>query len=518
MYATLLGVLAGCGGGADYTLSLSPVVAVPQEPFGGVDRLDLVLRGADGEETRVTLGEPLSGDTPSVGGLPALKDTRIAVEGYFGDELVMRGLTEPLTASHGKVATDVFVAETENAAWFDEFPDGIYHPMVAALGGGRFWVGGGMATKALSGLPEKGQSSTWELTLAPPEDGLGFVETGTLPSYVDADGTSQEERAYAGFTPLSVAGSDQGAWLVTGGATANPYLHGGQSTSAASLFDPTTGDWEDLPELSDPRCLHLAVENAIGNVVIWGGWGEASGRSITIMRTMEFYDRESRSFNVVDGTATIGFLGAAAADLGTDGTLLCGGYDYSGESDWATHTECVRVPIDGSTMESASDLPESLAGSAMLTLDDGRILLTGGVSMATAGADGDPVPARSNAWLYNPSTSTWGSLSASMTVARTGHKMALLADGRVLIAGGAQSFAPSLYPDDPVSCLEVYDPESGRFEAINDCTEADDSAGLPSRSWDPDVVVDPDYGALIVGGIAADGTAVGAVSLFVPGN
>ena len=215
MYATMLGLLTGCGGGADYTLSLTPVVAVPQTPFEGADDLELVLIGEDGEETRVSLGTPSSGETPSIGDLPALHDTRIAVEGWFGDEMVMRGLTEPLNAVHGKVSTDVFVAETENAAWFSDFPDGMYHPMLATLGGGRFWLGGGMANKALSGLPEKGQSATYELTLAPPEDGLGFVETGTLPTYVDADDTNQEERAYAGFTPLTVAGSDEGRILVT---------------------------------------------------------------------------------------------------------------------------------------------------------------------------------------------------------------------------------------------------------------------------------------------------------------
>ena len=264
--------------------------------------------------------------------------------------------------------------------------------------------------------------------------------------------------------------------------------------------------------------LHLAIENAVGNVVIWGGWGEYSRGSIAILRTMEFYDREARTFNVVDGTATVGFLDAAAADLGTDGTLICGGYDFPDNDSWQTSSACNRVPIDGSSIESAGELPASLSGAAMATLQDGRILLTGGVSMAKAGPEADPVSARSDAWLYNPSTSSWGSLSASMTVARVGHRMAVLPDGRVLIAGGAGSFTPSVYPTDPLSCLEVYDPSTGRFEAINDCTEDDDSAGLSTRSWDPVLAVDPDYGVLVVGGVGVDGGAVGGVSLFVPGG
>jgi hypothetical protein len=104
-----------------------------------------------------------------------------------------------------------------------------------------------------------------------------------------------------------------------------------------------------------------------------------------------------------------------------------------------------------------------------------------------------------------------------MNMARAGHKMVLLADGRVLIVGGAESYNDTGGAANPVSCLELYDPTDGTFGIVDGCTTSDDSGGLPGRAYRPQVAYDPDYGALIVGGLGADGSAQSAVSLFVPG-
>lgn len=511
--------LTGCtgAGGADYTLHLTPVVASPQSPLEGLDRIDLVLTPAEGDPVRVPLDAPTSGGTPEVTGLPELVDTRIAVEGYRDGDLVLRGLTEPLTASSGEVEATVFVASTETTAWLGPLTEGLYLPLLAPLGGGRFWLAGG-AGNGRSNEPSKEQDAAYVLTLAPPDDGLAFQAIGTLPAYDDADGVSTTARMGATATVLTAAGDSQGMVLVTGGASANPMSYDGQATQAASLYDPETDTWEHLPTaqgLGTPRVRHLAIENLLGGVVVWGGFGESSGTSISLPSTVEFYDRVSGRFTESFDGGGLGQLDAMAADLGADGTLLCGGSDINGAT-WTSSDTCIRVQLDGSGVTEFQRLPSGLTGAAAVTLADGRVLVTGGASTA-GGADTDAdVDALASAWLYNPTTEQWGSLAASMRVARVGHRMVLLADGRVLVVGGAQTYNLVMPAADAVSCLEIYDPTGGTFTSVDDCDASDDAGGLVGRAQQPQVAYDPDYGVLIVGGLSAEGSAQNGVSLFVP--
>jgi hypothetical protein len=521
MLWTVSSLLVGCaggGGGADYTLHLSPVVASPQAPFEGLDRIDLVLTPEVGEALRVSLGAPSSGSTPEVTGLPALDATRIAVEGYRDGERVMRGLTEPITAETGDVEASVFVATTETAAWMSAVADGVYLPLLMPLGGGRFWLGGGVENNR-SGSPSKGRDDVLTLTLAPPDDGLMLVDAGTLPLYDDDAKPSTDpvtERMGATVTALTVAGTDEGKFLVTGGGRAGAFDTNGDVSASTSLYDPATDTWEDLPaagKLKEARSEHIALENLLGNVVVWGGFGS----ELYLPNTPEYYDAASRSFTELDVAVGLGFLDSTIADLGTDGTLLCGGAAISG-AEWTSSTTCVRVRLDGSGLDTFEDLPAGLAGAAMITLADGRILLTGGATAANAVQNGDSVAARASAWLYTPNTGHWGALSSSMTLARAGHRMVLLADGRVLIIGGASSYNLSIPPTDALSCVELYDPTDGSFSAVDGCDETDDAGGMPGRAYKPQVAYDPDYGVLIAGGLGADGSAQGGVSLFVPGE
>ncbi len=517
MLRLVMGVLAGCtgdGGGADYTLHLTPVTSSAQNPFEGLDRIDLVLTPASGEPLRVTLGAPTSGSTPEVTGLPPLEETRITVEGYRDGLLAMRGLTEPLTASSGTVEAEVFVARTDASAWMEPLAEGLHLPLVAPLGNGRFWIGGGV-TNNRGGEPRKGNDLTQVLSLAPPAEGLAFTTSGALPTYTDADGVEQTARMGATFTPLTVAGADQGKLLVTGGSSTHPFLYDGQTTKNVALFDPATESWEPVEsELGEFRSLHVAIENLLGHVVVWGGLGLVDFDGVELPNVVEFYDRDARTITEV-GQSNLGHLSATAADLGSDGSLLCGGARLGG-SGWTSSTTCSRVPIDGGSVESFTDLPAGLAGAAMLTLDDGRVLLTGGATASTTVDSATYVAARTSAWLYNPETGQWGSLSSSMAVARAGHRMVALADGRVLVIGGAETYNPFFPPPDPVSCIEIYDPDDGSFTSVDDCDASDDAGGLPNRAYEPQVAYDPDYGVLVVGGLAADGSAATGVSLFVP--
>ena len=77
------------------------------------------------------------------------------------------------------------------------------------------------------------------------------------------------------------------------------------------------------------------------------------------------------------------------------------------------------------------------AGETATLLHDGRVLFAGGYNCAPAGADG----IWASAELYDPATGTF-SPTGSMAAPRQQHTATLLADGRVLIAGGLSGPGP----------------------------------------------------------------------------
>jgi N-acetylneuraminic acid mutarotase len=98
-------------------------------------------------------------------------------------------------------------------------------------------------------------------------------------------------------------------------------------------------------------------------------------------------------------------------------------------------------------------------------LADGRVLVAGGsdalgVSLASAEA-------------YDPSTGSWTAVG-SMTETRGGHTATVLPDGRVLLAGGEQcgeTYWTSSPDCDQLASAELYDPRTGSWTPTGTMTE-----------------------------------------------
>lgn len=118
------------------------------------------------------------------------------------------------------------------------------------------------------------------------------------------------------------------------------------------------------------------------------------------------------------------------------------------------------------TFVPTGDMTTARSGHTATLLANGTVLIVGGAREATAE-------------LYDPSTATFAP-TGGMTVARVGHTATLLSDGKVLIAGGWC-----------LSSAELYDPATGTFAATGSMIE--DQAGHAATLL-------PNGKVLIVGG------------------
>ena len=94
--------------------------------------------------------------------------------------------------------------------------------------------------------------------------------------------------------------------------------------------------------------------------------------------------------------------------------------------------------------------PQPVAGQAAVRLDDGRVLVAGGVLLP-----GGHENLRA-AELYNPTAQSW-TAAAPMAVARYHASLTLLPDGRALVAGGQDTDQTA------TATAEVYDPAANRW-------------------------------------------------------
>jgi len=148
-----------------------------------------------------------------------------------------------------------------------------------------------------------------------------------------------------------------------------------------------------------------------------------------------------------------------AVVVGSDNVCTPGGaWDESAAAE-------VLNPAAG-TWSATGSLSAPRDGFVALTLDDGRVLVTGGMTSAEP-AEG-VFGAYSSTKLYDPGTGTW-SATGLMEVARYAPAAALLHDGTVLVAGG--TYIDSSTQRDLASA-EIYDPESGSWSRTGDLAAA----------------------------------------------
>ena len=238
--------------------------------------------------------------------------------------------------------------------------------------------------------------------------------------------------------------------------------------TSAQVFDPATGTWSAVVNMSQARSKHTATLLPSGQVLMVGG---IDPRIVDGLRGIIDPGKPLSSAEIYDdgvGTWTSQAYGSDAPAFTTattlpDGRVLLADatqivvYDPSngartttavaGLGKTSTLLPSGKVLLLGtvarlydSALGSLASLPlppTATVGRAVL-LADGRVLVVGG-----AGADLFDPAANAGAGGFTP--------IAAMATPRTGHTATLLADGSVLVAGGENGGSPLL-------SAEIFDP------------------------------------------------------------
>jgi hypothetical protein len=318
-------------------------------------------------------------------------------------------------------------------------------PAIALLDDGRVLVAGGNPSEV------------------PPSAVIYDPVSGTYGAQLNMQ--SSRERATA--TTLS-----DGTVLIAGGLNAEDV-----ALSTAELFDPTTSAFRTVGSMAAARADQTATRLADGRVLIAGGiqtQPDAGGNVLERpLSSAEIFDPRTGEFKPVGSMTTSRARHTAA--LLPDGSVLITG----GISDAGAPTATAEVFDPGSsTFRPVEAMSIGRASHSATVLQDGRVLIVGGQPDGTG--QGQPDLALASAELFDPRTGRFEP-TGSLRTERFAHSATLMADGRVLIAGGVNAFgAPRT--------AELFDPPSGTFHAAG-AAGADHIYGVAPRLPDGRVLL-----------------------------
>ncbi len=222
---------------------------------------------------------------------------------------------------------------------------------------------------------------------------------------------------------------------------AGGMVGGGASTASVELYDAARNSLSEIGSLAHPRSGHTATLLPNGRVIIAGGFDGA------YLTSVEVFDPATRRLRNA-GALHEGRSGHTATLLGNGRILITGGVGRG----WTfLRSAEIYDPATG-TSETVGSLTVPRESHTATLLQDGRVLIVGGHNGRR-----ENMTVYASAELFSLRTKRFES-AASLGTARHKHDALRLADGRVLVVGGADRTDRGHF-----ATTEVYDPDSGRF-------------------------------------------------------
>jgi hypothetical protein len=283
------------------------------------------------------------------------------------------------------------------------------------------------------------------------------------------------DRATSSIAPSPAPSGPSGHFRLTGdmvskdSEAAAPLADGrvlvmGDSTNPPELYDPVTGRFANTGSMSASRSGETATRLLDGRVLVVGGLGPDPTQGTIDLASAELYDPRMGTFSPTGSMAT-SRIGHTATPLPDGRVLIAGGTGVRvGSSIQGGMLSSAELydPKTGRFSPTGSMTADRYYATATL-LADGRVLVAGGFP----GGTGTPASAE----VYDPATGTF-SKTGSMPDRRVLSSATLLSDGRVLFSGGQLMNGV----DTDLSSALLYDPQTGQFSETGSMVEPRDSA------------------------------------------
>jgi hypothetical protein len=229
-------------------------------------------------------------------------------------------------------------------------------------------------------------------------------------------------------------------------------------------------------DLTTARAYHTATLLPSGKVLVTGGDKLVEGGDIEdFWETAELYDPATGIWTPT-GSMMEKRAYHTATLLPSGKVLVVGGYNgtLNGGSNFLGSAE-LYDPATGHWSPVPGSLATARWNHTATLLANGKVLVAGG-----GGGDG---AALASAELYDPATGYWTPTTNMLTVPRQYHTAAVLPNGKVLVAGGSGD-----------TSTELYDPATGLWAATGSMSVA---------SYGPTMTLLPNGKLLAVGGTTA---------------
>lgn len=228
-------------------------------------------------------------------------------------------------------------------------------------------------------------------------------------------------------------------------------LGGDSGVASTEVFDPTASIFASGPNMSVARTGHTATLLANGKVLIAGGYNGS------YLASAELYDPAANRFTPVKAM-NAARSGHVATVLPNGKVLLMGGVGVG----WTFLSSAEIYDPTKNTFTPTGDMLAARESHTATLLGNGKVLIAGGHRGRRPS-----VTIYSSTEIYDPATGRFTAAS-EMTRIRHKHEAVLLADGRVLIAGGSdERDGHGAYAN-----AEIYDPVAGTFRATGNMNSA----------------------------------------------
>ena len=277
-------------------------------------------------------------------------------------------------------------------------------------------------------------------TLLP--DGRVFVAGGLAgeSSVASTEIFDPATRTFANARSMSVARTGHTANLLANGKVLIAGGYNGSYLASAELYDPATNSFTPVSAMNAARSGHIAIGLPNGKVLLAGGVGSGW----TFLASAEIYDPATNAFTLT-GDMLAARESHTATLLGNGKVLLAGGHRGRRPSVTIYSSTEIYDPAAG-RFTAGAEMTRIRHKHEAVLLADGRVLIAGGAD------ERDGHGAYANAEIYDPVANSFRAVAGNMNSAR--YKLqgtgVLLSNGKVLVAGGANQ-------------AEVFDPATSSF-------------------------------------------------------